>query len=332
MPVVQTVPQLLSPPSNTFGLVQYLAQRIPGYDFSEYLRELNSAYIHVWEEITKLRNHYFTNQKTVTVTKAQNSFDLLYNSDGALSAAVSPRLYQHIRTRIQPPAGALFQTTRAVHFNDTDYLAVSANPSSTPTQTGPYYYVPWGRGNIQWGLPLAVGTVMEVTYTFWPIALTYQSGGTVSSTGTTVTGSGTAFTQLAQPDFQTSLPTVQGQEEIQAEFICNTSQIYRVSTITSDIALTTATAISPAIPANSAYVLATLPEIPREHIRVIAAIALRSMYSVAGDDSRVNEWTAISSANMQMMKDALIERQGQNPPAKGRFPYGIARRNRAFLR
>lgn len=332
MPVVQTLPALLSPPSNAFGLVQYLAQRIPGYDFSEYLRELNSAYIHVWEEITKLRNHYFTNQKTVTVAKGQNSFDLLFNADGGLSAPLSSRLYQIIRIRVQPPAGGLFQTSLATHFNDPDYLAVAANPASTPTQTGPYYYVMWGRGNLQWAMPLAIGTVLEITYTFWPIALTYQIAGTVSSTGSTVTGSGTAFTSLAQPDFQTALPTTQLQEEIQAEFICNSSQIYRVATITSDTALTTASTINPVLPSASAYVLATLPEIPREHIRVIAAIALRSMYSVAGDDSRVNEWTAIAAANLQMCKDALIERQGQNPPRKQRFPYGIARRNRAFLR
>src|SRR5215831_7527611 len=96
---------LFSPPTNAFGLAQYLAQRLPGYDNSEYLRELNSAYVHVWEEITKLKNHYFTNIKTVTTLKVQTGYDLMFNSDGALSAAVSSRLYQVTRIRVQPPAG-----------------------------------------------------------------------------------------------------------------------------------------------------------------------------------------------------------------------------------
>ena len=103
------------------------------------------------------------------------------------------------------------------------------------------------------------------------------------------------------------------------------SQINRVKAITSNTVLTTANAIAPALSASSPYVLATLPEVPREHIRVIAAIALRNMYSVAGDDSRVAEWTAIAASNMQMMKDSLMERQGQNPPTKKRFPYGVGR-------
>ena len=86
------LPALKSPPTNAFGLVQYLMQRLPGYDPSEYLRELNSAYIHVWEEITKLKNHYFTNIKTVTVNTAQFNYDLMLNSDNGLSAPISSRL------------------------------------------------------------------------------------------------------------------------------------------------------------------------------------------------------------------------------------------------
>lgn len=337
MPIVQTLPALKSPPTNAFGLYQYIAQRLPGYDVSEYLRELNSSYIHVWEEISKLKNHYFENIVTVTVTKAQYHYDLMFNSDGALSAPVSSRLYQITKIRIQPPAGGLFQITRFMPPMDSDFVSVNANASATPTQTGPYYGYLSGRNQINWGLPLAVGTVMEVTYTMWPIALSILSNGSVSSAGTSVTGSGTNFTNLVQPDFQGDLPAVGGQEEIQAEFICNGSvplggQIYRVITIPSDTSLTTSVAVSPALTTGSPYVLATLPEIPREHIRVIASVAMAKMYSVAGDDARVTEWTAYATSNMQMMKDALIERQGQDPPRKQRFPYGISRRNRAFLR
>lgn len=336
MPVLPTV-NLTSPPTNAFGLFQYLAQRLPGYDPSEYLREINSAYVHVWEEISKLRNDYFTNIKKVTVATAQDTFDLMFNADGGLSAPVSSRLYQVVRIRIQPPSGGLFQTTAPMPFNDPDYLSISANPTGSPTQTGPYYWRLFGRNNIKWGLSLAVGTTIEVIYTFWPIALTYQSPGTIASSGTTVTGTGTTFTQMVQPDFQSNLPTVQGQEEIQAELVCNPTvtsggQIYRVATITTDTALTTATAIAPALAAGNTYVLATLPEIPREHIRVIASIAMGKMYSIDGDDARVGEWSAIATSNMQMMKDALMERQAQAPPHKQRFQFGIGRRNRAFLR
>src|SRR5215470_14175916 len=100
MPALSTT-TLTSPPSNVFGLVQYLQQRLPGYDPSEYLREINSAYIHVWEEVTKLKNHYFTNIKTVTTTKAQFGYDLLFNADSGLNGPVSNRLYQVTKVRVQ---------------------------------------------------------------------------------------------------------------------------------------------------------------------------------------------------------------------------------------
>jgi hypothetical protein len=342
MPVLQTIGLVKSPPTNCYGLVQYLAQRVPGYDPSEYLRELNAAYVHVWEEISKLKNHYFENIKTVTVTTAGYNFDLMFNTQslsnsGLLSSAISSRLYQITKIRIQPPAGGLFQTTAALSPNHPDFIAVNANASSTPTQTGPYYWYPSGRAQVNWGLPLAVGTTMEVTYTFWLIQLNYMSIGAVSSTTNAVTGTSTTFTQIVQPDFQAYLPAIGAQEEIQAELVCNPGvtlggQLYRVSTITSDTVLTTASNITPTLASGSPYVLATLPEIPREHIRVVASIALAAMYSVAGDDARVGEWTAKSQSNLQMMKDALIERQSNTPAQKIRNPYGIARRNRAFLR
>lgn len=337
MPVVQATPALVSPPTNVFGLVQYVAQRVPGYDFSEYLREINAAYIHVWEEVAKLKNHYFTNIKVVTVATAQFSYDFMFNADNALNVAVSNRLYQISRIRIMPPGGGLFQNTRLMSPTDPDFISTSANPTAAPTQSGPYFGWLNGRNNVRWGLPLAVGTQLEVAYTFWPLSLAYLFAGTVSSSGVTVTGSTTNFTQLLQPDFQSSQPATSQQEELQAEIIVagqtgGPNQIYRVVTIPSDTTLTTQNAIAPALAAGSAYVLAALPEIPREHIRVIAAIALSKMYSVAGDDSRVSEWTAISEKNVQMMKDSLIERQSNNPPTKQRFPFGIGRRGRLFAR
>jgi hypothetical protein len=337
MPVAQQVPALLSPPTNVFGLVQYVAQRVPGYDFSEYLREINAAYIHVWEEVSKLKNHYFTNIKVVTVVTAQFSYDLQFNADGALSSPVSNRLYQLTRIRVLPPSGGFFQSSRSMTPNEPDFVALSANPTSQPTQTGPYYWWLNGRNNLRFALPLAIGSQIEASYTFWPLSLSYLFGGTISSAGITVTGNGTNFTQLLQPDFQGSQPATAQQEEIQAELIVagetgGPNQIYRIVTIPSDTSLTTQTAIAPALTAGSPYILSALPEIPREHIRVIAAVALSKMYSVAGDDSRVSEWTAISQKNIQMMCDSLIERQSNNPPTKQRFPYGIGRKNRAFLR
>lgn len=330
MPVLQST-TLTSPPTNVFGLYQYLAGRLPGYDPSEYLREINSAYVHVWEEITKLKNNYFTNVKQVTVAKAQFTFDLQYNADGGLSAVVSNRLYQVTRIRVLPSQGGLFQTSTALHPNHPDFLSLAANPSSSPAQTGPYYYYLFGRNNLQWASPLAIGTILEVTYTFWPIQLNIVNDGTASSSGITVTGNGSHFTQLLQPDFQGNQPSVKGQEEILVELICNSSQIYNVATITNDTTLTTLTAVAPVLAPSSPYVIATLPEIPREHIRVIGSIAMQKMYSIDGDDSRVGEWSAIATSNMQMMKDSLMERQSQNPPTKGRFRYGVGRRNRGFF-
>jgi hypothetical protein len=184
---------------------------------------------------------------------------------------------------------------------------------------------------------LGIGTTVEIVYTSWPISLILLFGGTLTSSGNTVTGSGTNFTNLVQPDFTQFLPTVQGQEEIQAELVCNPTsalggQIYRVNTITSDTALTTNASITPALTTGAPYVLATLPEIPREHIRLIAAMAMPKIYGWIGDDARSSEATAYAQMNMQGAKDALVERQGQNPPQKIRFPGSITRKNRAFLR
>lgn len=338
MPSVGTLPGLTSPPTNAFGLYQYLAQRLPGYDPSEYLRELNSAYIHCWEEVTKLKNQYFSRLTIVTVATPQLQYDLLFNADGALSSAVSNRLYQISRIRFLPPSGGLWQASKVLSPQEPDFIAISANPVTPPTVSGPYYWYPTGRGSIQNVLPLQIGTQLEVYYTFWPLALTWLYNGTISSSGNTVTGLSTNFTQLVQPDFTGQLPVANqvDAENLQAELIVygnnNTSQIYRVTAIASDTSLTTATPISPALSTGSPYVLAVLPEIPREHIRVIASTAMAKMYSVDGDDARIAEWTAIAANNMQMCKDSLIERQGQDPPTRKRFPYGIARRNRTFLR
>ena len=330
------IPALSSPPTNCFGLYQYVASRIPGYDPSEYLRELNSAYIHVWEEISKLRNQWFSQTLTLQVVNAQTTFDLTYNVDGALSGVLSPRVYTLLRIRVQPPGGGLYQSSSAMGPNDEDFMAVAANPTSNPTQTGPYYWYMIGHNSVVFALPLAIGTTLEITYVMWPIALTFLYLGTVSSAGTAITGSGTNFTQLVQPDFQYALPSTNpSQEVLQAELVVagpnNNGEIYRVSSVINDTALNTLNPISPNI-TNAPYVLATLPEIPREHIRVIASITTQKMYSLDGDDARSTEWTGIAEKNIAMMKDSLIERQGQNPPHKGRFRYGIGRRNRAFLR
>lgn len=239
MPILSpSIPTLLSGPSNAWGLVQFLQQRVPGYDPSEYLREINSAYIHVWEEITKLRNNWFTNVTTVTVAKSQFIYDFRYNADGGLSTAVSPRLYQILRIRVLPNSatGNLYQTSRAVTLQSPDFIAISSNPSATPTQTGPYYWVVQGKNSVQFGLPLSIGTVLEVTYSYWPLGLVYMNAGTVASSGTTVTGTNSFFTQLLPPDFQSLLPNATGtnQELAEAELICNTNQVYRVTGVASD--------------------------------------------------------------------------------------------------
>jgi hypothetical protein len=345
VPTVTQIPALSSPPTNIFGLYQYVAQRVPGYDPSEYVRELNAAYIHFWEEVSKLKNHYFTNQVQVTVAvNNQRNFDLLYNADGNLSAPVSSRLYQITRIRVQPPSGGLFQTCIMTHFNDPEFTSVEANPAAVSTQTGPYYFALFGHGRLRAAIPLAAGSTIEFTYTYWPIALSFMSSNnpssSVSSVGAAVTGVGSTFTQIVPPDFQPTVPTnaaLTNEEYMQAELICNGQvaaggQVYRVASITSDTTLTTLNPIAPALVGGSAYVLATVPEIPREHIRVIASIALPKLYSVAGDDQRVQEWTAIATSNIQMAKDSLVERQSNNPPKKLRFPFSVSKKNRMFLR
>src|SRR5882672_7417865 len=311
MPIVTQVPPLSSPPTNIFGLVQYVAQRVPGYDFSEYTRELNAAYIHVFEEVSKLKNHYFTNQVSVTVAiDGQRNFDLLYNADGNLSAAVDSRLYQITRIRVKSVQAQLFQTCTMTHFNDPEFTSIEAFSGPVGTQTGPYYFALFGHGRLRAAIPLAIGTTLEFMYTYWPLALSFMSSfnpvSSVSSVGSAVTGSATAFTQIVPVDFQSAVPTagVVNEQFMQAELICNGQvaaggQVYRVAAIASDTALTTMTPIAPALAGGSQYVLAAVPEIPREHIRVIAAIALSKIYSVAGDDQRVQEWTAISTANIQ---------------------------------
>src|SRR5208282_3307927 len=173
MPVL---PAISSPPTNTFGLAQYLAQRLPGYDFSEYVRELNAAYIHVWEEVSKLKNNYFTNivQTTVNVVSAGQEFDLLYNADGNLTAAVSSRLYQVTRIRVLPPNSnfgttGLWQASEILSFQDPDFLTIEAQASPfAVTQTGPYKFVLHGHGRLRSAIPLAQGTILEITYTYWP--------------------------------------------------------------------------------------------------------------------------------------------------------------------
>jgi hypothetical protein len=336
MPVLSTT-SLSSGPGNAFGLVQYVQQRCPGYDPSEYLRELNSAYEDVFEEITKLKNSYFSNTKSVTVTKSQFSYDLMFNADAALSGVLSSRLYQVTRVRIQPQGVGLLQPVTFVSTNSPDYVGLAANPLSTAATTGPYLCYMQGRNNLFFAQPLAIGTVIEVTYTFSIIGLNYSSMGTVSSSGVTVTGNGTLFTNIIGPDNQASLPLVHAQEEILADLICSpgtsrNSRTYQVATITSDTALTTATAIAPVLGASSPYILAIVPEIPHAHIRVIGSIALAKIYSVDGDDSRMAEWTAIAEKDLQMMKDSLEQRQSQNPPKKGRFPGSLAGRGRTWVR
>jgi hypothetical protein len=332
MPVLQTT-SLSSGPGNTFGLVQYLQQRIPGYDPSEYLREIKSAYVDVWREISKLKNNYFTNIKNVTVAKQQNTFDLMFNADSGLNSVLSARLYQITRVRVQPQGTGAFIPVRFVFPNDTGFVGLASNVTASPTNTAPFLCYMQGRNTLFFAVALAIGTVLEVTYTFFPVELTYMNMGTVSSSGVTVTGNGTFFTQIVGADFQSSLPSTQGQEEVLAEIVCapgtsGSSQSYQVKTITSDTALTTVNAIAPVLTASSPYVLTSVPEIPRAHIRVIGSLAMVKMYSVDADDTRAEQWQGIAEEEMLLMKDSLEQRQSQNPPTKGRFPGAIGRRGR----
>ena len=314
---------------NAFAIRELVKRRVVGYDDTEYLSEINDAYKDVWEEIQQVDELFFSDTVLFTTTAQSDTFDLVFNMYGNLGGSI-PRLHQIHRIRVGMPSGVggsgnlLSASPR--HPNDTEFLARSQQQNQAPITTAPFLYVPFGEGSLKFAQPLPVGTQIEVWYTFSLIDLQILYQGTVSTSGVTVTGNGTLFTQLVPPDLQAALPSGTLTESmIEADIIIQ-GQNFRVASITSDTALTTA--VAPPAVSGVAYILASTPELPASEHRTIATIATRNMFVTPDNDPRFATFAALSERSIQRMKNTIMQRQRQENPKKGRFPYGTVRRSR----
>src|SRR5437879_12598155 len=87
---------------NAQTLINRVTRRIPSYDPSEYLDEINAAYKECWDYILQLDDSYFTDIKVVSIAgpTAAAEVDLMYNSNDALSGPVGNGVFQIDRIRI----------------------------------------------------------------------------------------------------------------------------------------------------------------------------------------------------------------------------------------
>jgi hypothetical protein len=312
---------------NAASIVARVQRRIPAYDQSEYLDEVNVAYKECWDYITQLEDSYFTEQVTVTVAQQSDTFDFLYNGNGNLSSAISPRYFQITRIKINQAGDTNWIPALPRNWNDPNVLAYEQN-TQQPVQTSPpYMYTLYGKGFVKFANPLGVGVQIQVVYTFDFLPLKILSNGTVVASGgsTTVVGGGTNFTQIVGADYQASLPGIDGDTDVGVELILPSMNLsFRVAKIFSDTQLNTITTLPP-IPVNSSYVLASVPDIPIAHHNVIATIATRNFMSTPGNDSRFTTWAALAEKEIGSMKDSIMQREQQEPPRRGRFPYSLAR-------
>ena len=316
---------------NAFSIRELVKRRVPGYDDTDVLAAVNDAYRTIWDQILQLDDSYFTRVQTVTVATQNNSFDLLYNENGALSSALSNRFFQIDRIRIQQPADTQMYSAEASRWNDPAFLSQQQQVPLIVSTTPPYRYIPMGRASLYFARPLPVNVTMEVTYTMNFVEMGIIGDGTVSSSGATVTGSGTFFTQLLSPDFQINLPgktpSVGQDYEIGADLI-SAGQTFAVQTIANDTSLTLFNAPGTAFSSNT-FILSTVPDIPQAYIRVVADFATRNMFSTNSENAQQFEiWAAMCSQELGQMKDGVMQRQRQNAPRVQRFPYGIVRRAR----
>src|SRR5207245_3555416 len=160
-------------------------------------------------------------------------------------------------------------------FKHAYVLAQHQNPTPGGQTTGPMFHVLYGRDQIKFSRPPVVGTKIEVTFSSEFMPLVTLSAGTITSAGAVLTGTGTKFTQLLGPDFQGDLPGGSFGLEIEAELIAG-GFTQRVKTVTDDTHLTLFTA-PPAALAGATYTLATVPDIPSPHHRIISTLATRNI-------------------------------------------------------
>lgn len=313
---------------NAASLIQLVSRRIPQYDASEYLSEINAAYKETWDYILQLDDSYFTDIKIVTVTTAASEFDFLYNSNGFLSSSLSPRYFQIDRIRILQAGDVNWYPASPRHWNEPYLISQQQLNPQVNALFPPYLYNPFAKGSIKFGAPFPVGTQIEVIYSFIFLPLAYLFNGTVTVSGGTnvVAGTGTSFTQLVGADFQAGLPGNDQDTDIGVELIFPNNQTYRVKAISSDTALTTVTNVSPS-QAGVTYNLAMVPDIPEGHHNVISTLATRNFMSTPGNDARLPFWVAQAEKELDSMRDSVMTRQRQAPARRGRFPQSVMRYN-----
>ena len=311
---------------NMVDLQNLVARRVPGFDPTEYASEINDAYQEAYDIIIQLDDSYFTDIATVTVNTQQDNFDLQWNQDGALDTVVSRRLFQIDRVRLLFASSNGWIPSDHLHFNHADFLAQQQNPTPGGQTTGPMFHVLYGRDQIKFSRPPVVGTKIEVTFSSEFMPLVTLSAGTVTSTGVNIVGTGTTFTQLLPPDFQADLPGGSFGLEVEAELIAG-GFTQRVKTVTDDTHLTLFTT-PPVALIGSTYTLATVPDIPSPHHRIISTLATRNILTTPAEDDRFTEWAGISQRALERMKDSVLQRQRQKNARKARFPFGAVRRGR----
>lgn len=309
---------------NLFSIWQRVNRRLPGYAPEELYDEINDAYQEVWNFILQLDDSYFTDIKVVTTSAQATEFDFLYNSNTNLVSNVSNRYFQIDRIRILQPTDSSWSTALPRNWNDPEYLSLA---QSTPQQVqlyGPYRYVVFANGSVQFARPLPAGTRIEVVYTFTYLPLTLLSNGTISSTGSIVTGTGTSFTKILGADYQMGLPGLDEDTDVGVELVLTGNQTYRVQIISNDNGLSTINVPTPTL-VNSAYQLAMVPDIPLGHHDVIATVATRNVMSTPGSDPRLPYWTARAKEQIDAMRDSIMTRQRQEPPRRRRFSQSVLR-------
>lgn len=321
---------------NAWTLSRLIQYRIPNLDPNQYLRALNEAYVYIVQEITQLVDNYYVQQKTFTIEQATDTFDLISNSNGALSGSIGDRLYSIQRIRILQPGDVNWVPTIMSYWMDPSSLAMSQNVNLSPLRTGPYYTWPYGRGQIKMAGLQTIGAQMEITFTAQCLPLAIVDAGTVSVSGNNVTGTGTSFTGLVAPDYQQYLPGVDPILDQDAEIIFNPPVLnpgdvvqvspYKIATVVSDTALTLS-ASGPSL-SNVSFALATVPDFPSMHHSLLGDIATRNLFSFPGkDQAQFMFWDGMVQRGLLSMKNSMQVRQNQNTPQRQRFRYGVIRRS-----
>lgn len=305
---------------NASSLVGIVQGRIPGYETQEYLRELNTCYQRCWDEILQLDDSYFTDIKVVTVGTQAAEFDFLFNSNGNLVATVSNRYFQIDRIRILQQNDNCWVPALPRGWNDPEFLSMQAQTPAQVQITGPYRYSLFAKGSCLFARPLPAGTQIEVTYSFIYVPLTIINNGTVTNSASAVTGTATNFTTILGADYQAGLPGNDEDTDVGIELILpGGNQTYRVKTVTSNTALTTVNAISPAVTASQ-FSIAIVPDIPEGHHEVIATMATHRMsLTPARDFVLAGAMRDLAKEQMESMKDSIMTRQRQEPPRRRRF-------------